>query len=93
MSLSFYFNNPCHRCGLPMVHATIDRHPAVRDLALHKFYCANCGPIKTEVLSLKPPIGTAREARELFGRPAGHPGPPRKRRSRLGPKRDGLGPT
>lgn len=33
----------------------IDRHPTDRDLAVQKFRCGHCGPIKTEILSLKPP--------------------------------------
>jgi hypothetical protein len=55
MSMSFYFNNPCHSCGRPTMHATIDCHPTARDLAIRKFHCVHCGPIKTEVLSLKSP--------------------------------------
>jgi len=34
------------------MQAVIDPHPRSRDLALHKFHCANCGPIRTEILSL-----------------------------------------
>jgi hypothetical protein len=55
MSLNFYFNNPCPRCGKLTTHVVIDRHPTNRDLAVKKFRCGLCGPIKTEILSLKPP--------------------------------------
>ena len=55
MSLNFYFNNPCPRCGRPTMQAIIDRHPTDRDLAVKKFRCGHCGPIKAEILSLKPP--------------------------------------
>ena len=54
MSLSFYFSDPCQQCGKPTMHAAIDRHPTDRHLAVQKFHCAHCGPIKTEMLSLKP---------------------------------------
>jgi hypothetical protein len=37
------------------MHAAIERHPTDRDLAVQKFHCASCGPIKTEILSLKSP--------------------------------------
>jgi hypothetical protein len=55
MSLSFYFNAPCQKCGKPTVHAAIDRHPTSPDLAIQNFNCAHCGLIKTEVLQMKPP--------------------------------------
>jgi uncharacterized Zn finger protein len=54
VSLSFYFSGPCQRCGRATMHAAIDRHPTDRLLAIQKFHCAHCGPIKTEILSLKP---------------------------------------
>jgi hypothetical protein len=54
MSLSFYFSGPCYRCGSPTMHAAIERHPTDPDLAVQKFHCASCGPIKIEILSLKP---------------------------------------
>jgi hypothetical protein len=54
MSLSFCFNNSCDQCGRPTMRALIDRHPTDRHLAVQKLHCAHCGPIKTEILSLKP---------------------------------------
>jgi hypothetical protein len=52
MSLTFYSNDPCPKCNRPILHAVIDPHPTSRDLAFHKFHCADCGPIRTEILSL-----------------------------------------
>jgi hypothetical protein len=36
------------------MHAMIDPHPTDRDVALQKFHCADCGPIKIKSISLKP---------------------------------------
>jgi hypothetical protein len=36
------------------MHAVIDRHPTKRDFAVHKLECAQCGRVKTQILSLKP---------------------------------------
>ncbi len=55
MSLTFRLNEPCPKCRKPIMQSVIELHPTQRDLALHNFHCADCGPIKTEVLSLKPP--------------------------------------
>ena len=30
------------------------QHPSRRDLALHNFQCADCGPVKTKIISLTP---------------------------------------
>jgi hypothetical protein len=55
MSLIFHFNDPCPRCRKPLMQAEIALHPRNPNLALHNFTCADCGPVKTKVLSLKPP--------------------------------------
>jgi ssDNA-binding Zn-finger/Zn-ribbon topoisomerase 1 len=54
MSLTFYFNDPCPKCRKPIVQAEIAAHPKRRDLAVQKYHCPNCGPIKTKLISLKP---------------------------------------
>jgi hypothetical protein len=36
------------------MQAIIEPHPTRPDLALQNFECADCGPIKTRILSLKP---------------------------------------
>ena len=54
MSLIFNTNDPCPECGKRMTQATIERHPTRNDLAVHSFYCADCGPVKTQIISLKP---------------------------------------
>ena len=60
MSVTFYSKDPCPKCSKPIMHAVIELHPSCRDIALHKLQCADCGPIKTTLLSLKPvkPRGT-----------------------------------
>jgi hypothetical protein len=58
MALTFYSNDPCPKCRWPVMHAVIGAHPNLRDVALQNFYCAKCGPIRTEILSLRPPKTT-----------------------------------
>jgi hypothetical protein len=41
------------------MQAVIEAHPSRSDIALHNFYCADCGPVKTKVLTLKPPARSA----------------------------------
>jgi len=55
MALIFHSSDPCPRCGKPTTQAEIELHPARNDLALHNFICADCGPVRTKVLSLTPP--------------------------------------
>jgi hypothetical protein len=54
MSLNLTYNDPCPRCGKPTMHCAIEPHPSRNDIAIQDFYCGDCGPIKTVVLSLKP---------------------------------------
>jgi RNase P subunit RPR2 len=54
MSLSFYLKDPCPRCRKPLISAVIERHPIRSDIAVRKVECADCGPVKTETISLKP---------------------------------------
>ena len=54
MSLNLTYNDPCPRCGKPTMHCAIEPHPSRNDIAIQDFYCGDCGPIKTVVLSLEP---------------------------------------
>jgi hypothetical protein len=54
MSLNLYFNELCPTCRKPTMQSVIEAHPSRTDIALQNFHCADCGPIKTVVLSLKP---------------------------------------
>jgi hypothetical protein len=54
MSLIFHTNDPCPNCNKPMAQAVIERHPTRNDLAVRSVYCANCGPVKTKIISLEP---------------------------------------
>jgi ssDNA-binding Zn-finger/Zn-ribbon topoisomerase 1 len=54
MSLIFHLNDPCPKCRKPTMQAVIELHPSRNDLAIHNFYCADCGPVKTKVISLTP---------------------------------------
>ena len=44
----------CPRCYKPVKLATIEPSPARNNLVLHNFTCADCGNVKTKVISLKP---------------------------------------
>ena len=54
MSLNLPYNDPCPRCHKPTMDSVIEAHPRRNDIALQNFRCADCGPVKTVVLSLKP---------------------------------------
>jgi hypothetical protein len=43
----------CPKCRKPTLQGVVEAHPSRRDIALHNFECANCGPIRTKVVSLK----------------------------------------
>jgi hypothetical protein len=54
MPFNLYFNDLCPKCRKPTMGAVIEAHPTDRDLALEKFHCSDCGPIKIKFISLKP---------------------------------------
>jgi len=54
MSFIVYAENVCPRCRKAIMQSVFERHPSCQDLALHKFICADCGPVKTKIISLKP---------------------------------------
>jgi ribosomal protein S27AE len=54
VSLNLYFNDLCPKCHQPTMQAVIEPHPADRNLAVQKYYCGKCGPVKTKLISLKP---------------------------------------
>jgi hypothetical protein len=54
MSLALFTRDTCPKCHKPIMQAVIEPHPTRRHLALQNFECADCGAVKTKVLSLKP---------------------------------------
>jgi hypothetical protein len=36
------------------MQGVVEKHPSRLDIAFYNFECADCGPIKTEVISLNP---------------------------------------
>jgi RNase P subunit RPR2 len=54
MSLVLFRNEICPKCHKPLMQGVVEAHPSRDDLALHNFECADCGPIKTIILSLTP---------------------------------------
>jgi hypothetical protein len=54
MSIDLSMNDTCPKCCKPIRRTTVKPHPTRRDLAIHKFECADCGPVKTRILLQKP---------------------------------------
>jgi uncharacterized Zn finger protein len=54
MSFTLSFNDTCPKCHKPIMQAVIESRPSNRDLALQNFECADCGLVKTRILSLRP---------------------------------------
>jgi hypothetical protein len=53
MSFDLLANDPCPKCRKPITISTIESHPNRNDVALHNFACAECGPVRTKIISLK----------------------------------------
>lgn len=54
MSLNLFFNETCPKGRKPIMQGVVEPHPSRRDVALENFACADCGPVKTKIISLKP---------------------------------------
>ena len=54
MSFTLFMKETCPRCRKPTMQGVIEAHPSRRDIALENFVCADCGPVKTKIISLKP---------------------------------------
>jgi hypothetical protein len=54
MSFTLYTDEPCPRCQKPIRQTTVSLHPSLPDIALHDYECADCGPVKTKMISLTP---------------------------------------
>ena len=50
MSFDLFMDDTCAKCRKPITLAAIEPHPTRRDLAVHKFQCANCGSTQTKIL-------------------------------------------
>jgi hypothetical protein len=56
MSLDLFMNDTCPKCRKPIKLTGVELHPTNRELAVHKFECASCGPVTTKILYRKPSI-------------------------------------
>jgi hypothetical protein len=54
MPITFFVDEICPKCSKPIKIAVIERHPSRPDLAVHNFECADCGPVRAKLISLKP---------------------------------------
>jgi hypothetical protein len=62
MSFTLFSGERCPRCHKPNMQSDVEPHPSRPDLALQNFKCADCGPVKTIVLSLKQPVPHSEQA-------------------------------
>jgi hypothetical protein len=53
VSFDIFLDDTCPKCRKPLRLAVIEQHPTRRDLAVHKFDCADCGRVKTKILFRK----------------------------------------
>jgi hypothetical protein len=53
MSFDLFMDDTCPRCRKPIKLAVIEQHSTRRDLAIHKFECADCRVVKTKILFRK----------------------------------------
>jgi hypothetical protein len=53
MPLTVFIDDTCPKCLKPTKLSYIELHPTHRDLAVHKFLCAQCGIAKTKFISLR----------------------------------------
>jgi hypothetical protein len=54
MSLNLTYNDYCPRCHKLTMQSVIEAHQSRTDIAIQNFYCADCGPLKSVVLTLEP---------------------------------------
>ena len=54
MPFTLYVDYICPKCRKPTMQAVVELHPTNPDLALQNFECAECGPVKTKIISLMP---------------------------------------
>jgi hypothetical protein len=55
MPFSLYTDDEtCPKCRKPVNLAIVEPHPTRCDLSLHNFECADCGFVRTKILSQKP---------------------------------------
>ena len=64
VDLIFYVHDPCPKCGKRLTHAVIEKHSTRHDFAVRNVYCAECGPVETTMIPLKP----GKTTRESEGR-------------------------
>ena len=50
MSLDLFMNDACPKCRKLIKMTAVEPHPTHRALAVHKFECASCGPVTSEIL-------------------------------------------
>ena len=50
MSFDICMNDTCPNCSKPIKLVSIKPHAASIELVVHKFECADCGPVATKIL-------------------------------------------
>jgi hypothetical protein len=59
MSFDLFMNDTCPKCRKPIKLAAVAPHPTSRALAVHKFECADCGPVAKKILFREPSVAIA----------------------------------
>jgi hypothetical protein len=59
MALTLYVDDTCPKCRKTIMQSYFERHPTNQDLALHHLHCWDCGPVRTEIVSLRPGVAPA----------------------------------
>jgi hypothetical protein len=54
MSIDLFMNDTRPKCRKPIKETTVTPHPTRHDLGIHNLECADCGVVRTKILSLKP---------------------------------------
>ena len=58
MAFNLNVDDICPKCRKPTMQAVVELHPTNPDLALQDFHCADCGPVKTKIISLRSKTGS-----------------------------------
>jgi ssDNA-binding Zn-finger/Zn-ribbon topoisomerase 1 len=67
MTFTLYVGDNCPKCRKPTMQAVVQLHPTNPDLALQSFECAECGPVKTKIISLTPKTDSRPDDRPAEG--------------------------
>jgi hypothetical protein len=59
MAFTLDVYDACPKCRKATMRAVVQLHSTNPNLALQNFECAECGPVRTKILSIKPSVPPA----------------------------------